>query len=325
MKWIKVLIPCFILLFLQGCQKNIDAFIPDAIQMASEPVWQNSVSPNAPVFALKNELRKPFLRDSFPYSNTGTFFLSGNVSLTIPANGLITGIGTVPSGDIKRESLILLKKGDLISMSMPTVSNGRLLISGGAYFLGLKNNNADLSVAPGKKLNLHYNFNVPAPGMKLFNGIEDMAGGFDWILNTDTFFNRVIPAINGGYEVHTNGLKWLHTARFSDTLGAPHTSLTLKLPANYTNSNTVSYIVFNDQHSVAPLTGNANTRTFVSGNLPVNRLVTVVVISKQAGDYYLGKIPANTSVSSSGGSTPEIMITPLLTPLPAVKAFLESL
>lgn len=322
----RILITAFVfMLFLQACQKNIEGFKLDEIQAAAEPVWQNNISPNAPVVALKNDLRKPQIIDSFSYNNAGTFFLAGNLSLLIPANGLASATGILPNGIIKRESLLILKKGDFISMSMPTISNGRLLVSGGAYFLGLKNNNVDLLVAQGKKLNLHYSTNAaPSAGMKIFNGMEDSMGDFNWVLNTDTFFSKVNPALNG-YEVHTNRLKWLHTARFSDSLGTPQTSLTLKLPPNYTNTNTVAYISFNDQQSVAGVIGNAATRTFVSGNLPVNRQVTVVVISKQAGDYYLGKVPANTSVTSAGVNTQEIVITPVITPLPAVKMYLESL
>ena len=87
----------------------------------------------------------------------------------------------------------------------------------------------------------------------------------------------------------------------------------------------MAYISFNDQQSVAGVIGNATTKAFVSGNLPINRQVTVVVISKQAGDYYLGKVPANTSVTSTGVNTQEIVITPVITPLPAVKMYLESL
>lgn len=325
MKRIPILITGFIfMLFFQACQKNIDAFVPDAIQTPSEPIWQNSISANAPVVALKNDLRKPRPTDSFSYSNTGTFFLSGNVSLSVPANGLVSNTGILANGIIKRESLLVLKKGDFISMSMPTVSEGRLLVSGGAYFLGLKNNNEDLLVAQGKKLNLLYSTNSPAlQPMKVFNGVEDITGTFNWILNTDTFFNKVNPTLIG-YELHTNRLKWLHTARFSDTTGTLQTALSLRLPANYTNTNTVAYISFNDQQSVAGAFGNAATRTFVSGNLPANRQVTIVVISKQATDYYLGKLITNTTAPSPGGST-ERIITPVLTPLPAIKSYLETL
>lgn len=325
MKNFFTLLSAFIsLLFLNACQKNIDGFIPDINQSAPGMVWQNSIAPNAPVVALRNELRLSKISDSFPYNNAGAFFIAGNLAVSVPAGGLINSTGIFPIGIIKRESLFIHRKGDFITMGMPTVSNGRLLVSGGAYFIGLRNNNDDLFIPQGKKLTLHYNIIAPAQGMQVFNGTEDITSGFNWLPNTDTAFNNVSVSLNG-YEVRTNRLKWLHTARLFDTAGIAQTSLSLKLPPNYTNANTLAYISFNDMQCVAAMYGNPGLRTFVSGNLPVNRQITVVVISKQEGDYYLGRQVTNTSGTVTGASTQELNLTPVKTPFSAVKTYLETL
>lgn len=310
------------LFFMQGCQKNIDAFIPDAASAAGTE-WQNTITPASPVAALRNDLSFPKVADSFLYNSAGNFSLSGDLGLSVPPGALSTNGGTLPAGIIKRQSLLVRKKGDFIAMSIPTVSNGRLLISGGAYFIDLKNNNDELLVPQGKKIFLQYTNIAPAQNMRVFNGTGDITMGFTWTVNTDTAFNKVAIS-QPGYEVQTNKLQWLQTARFLDTAGIARTTLSLKLPVNYTNTNTVVYISFNDFLCVAGVPGNAVLRKFIFGDLPVNRSVTVVVISKQAGDYYLGKIVTNTS-GSTGTTATEIVITPVKTSLANIRSYLQSL
>ena len=309
------------LFFMQGCQKNMDAFIQDASGAAGTD-WQNTVTLNSPVAALRNDLSIMKVADSFAYNSAGTFSASGDLALSVPPGALSGNAGTLPTGIIRRQSLLVRKKGDFIAMSMPTVSNGRLLVSGGAYFLGLKNNNEELQVPQGQKIYLQYTAIAPAQNMRVFNGMEDITVGYNWTLNGDTAFNKVDISQNG-YEVQTNKLHWLHTARFVDTAGIAQTTLSLNLPANYTNTNTVAYISFNDFLCVTDIPGNAALRKFVSGNLPVNRSVTVVVLSKQSGDYYLGKMVTNTS--STVTIAPELVITPVKTSLADIRTYLQGL
>ncbi len=313
------------LLILGGCQKKINEFVPDSNSLnAPDTIWQNTITSAMPVVSLKNDLRKQTVLDSFTYNNTGIVFNSGNLSLSISPNTIVTSTGTTPGGTINRESILLQKKGDYISQSMPTVSAGRLLISGGEFFLGLKNNNSEVTVNPGDSVTVKYGSTNIFTNTKVFNATGDIVNGFDWAPNTELSHNRVNVSLSG-YELIINRLQWVQPAFVFDTTGIPETVFSLKLPSNYTNANTMAYISFNDMQCVADMRGSTGTKTFISGPLPIGRPVTIVVISKQAGDYYLGLEQTTTALPSSGSGTQQTVITPIKTPLAGIKSYLANL
>ena len=324
MKTFLNIIFCTIMLIaFSSCQKNIDSFIPDNVQGSADTVWQTNISPNAAVLSLKNDIRVAKMTDSFVYSNTGIVFSSGIVSLTIPENSLVKNNGMAPSGVVQRETILSLKKGDFIAMGIPTISNDRLLISGGAFFVNLKNNGDNLTISQGKKITVKFDATNPFQNNRIFNASPDSINGFNWIPNTDTVFNKS-GITNTGYEIQTNRLLHVQTARYMDTAGIAQTYLSVKLPPNYTNSNTVCYASFNTIECVAGLKANVGLRAFVSPLLPVNKSITVVVISKQAGDYYLGTLQTITTISASNPST-TLFITPTKKSLEFIKTYLNTL
>lgn len=325
-KFYPILFTAFVLLGLSACQKNIDLFVADSTPAFADTVWQNNVAPNAAIVGLSNDLKVQKLTDSFTYSNAGIVFSSGNMSLTIPANGLTKNNGTVPSGIVKRESLLIQKKGDLIAMGMPTTINGKLLVTGGTFFLGLKNNNDNIFVSQGNKLTIRFSNNAPAQNNHIYNAVIDSATGIflRWEQNNDTAFNKSFATATG-YEIQTNKLQFVQTAHLLDTVGIAQTTIALKLPANYTNTNSIAYVAFNNIESVGGFTANVATRKFVSSPLPVNRPVTIVVISKQGSDYYLGSLQTITTAFTTTGTMQEINVVPVKRSLQQIKTYLDSL
>lgn len=325
MKRISILLTALgIMVLANSCQKNVDMFVPDGVQSAPDTQWYTTITGNMPVISLKNDLRLAVPVDSFSYNNSGVIYNSGAMSLGIPASGLLRPGGVTPTGNLVRQSIVVQKKGDLIAMGMPTVSGNRLLISGGAVFLGLKNHNEDLSVAAGNSLTVKYNNNSPIPGMQVYNGTDDIINGYNWVPNTDVTYNNA-GVTGSGYEVHTNTLLWMHTAFLFDTTGIPQTVFSVKLPSNYTNANTVVYISFNNMQCVAGMTGMPLTKNFISGDLPVNQAIKIIVISKQSGDYYFASQQTVTSPSSTGTGAQEVQITPVKTSLAEIKSYLSNL
>ena len=324
MKTFLNIIFCTIMLVLfSSCQKNIDSFVTDNFQGTLDTVWQSNLSPNTAIFSLKRDLRAANTLDSFSYSNTGIVFSSGSISLTIPVNSLMKNNGLILNGTVQRETILSVKKGDFIAMDMPTVSNNRLLVSGGAFYISLKNNGDNLFVSQGKKLTVKFNSSNTFQNNKIFNASADSVNGFNWDVNMDTAFNKSAVTQNG-YEIQTNRLQHVQTAHFMDTAGIVQTTLSIKLPSNYTNTNTTCYVAFNTIETVAGLKPNVALRSFVSPLLPINKPVTVVVISKQAGDYYLGTFQTTTAATASGPSA-SILITPVKKSLGFIKTYLNTL
>ena len=325
MKNFSIIIFCTLLFFgLSSCQKNIDSFILDPIQNAPDTLWYNNLPSNAAVISLKNDLRIANVTDSFSYSNTGFIISIGNIYLGIPPNGLIKNNSLFSSGIVNRETLLTQKKGDFIAMDLSTTSNGRLLKVGGAFFIGLKNNNDNLLVAPGNKLTVKFNSTLPLAGNKIFNVFKDSTNSFSWQQNNDTVYNKSFTT-NTGYEIQTNKLNYVLTAQYFDTTGLTQTTVSLKLPSNYTNINTSVYLSFNNMDFVTRLAANVGLKTFVSPSLPVNKAATIVVISKQAGDYYLGTQQITTGASAVGTINQQLNITPVKKSLVFIKSYLNDL
>ncbi len=324
MKTFIYIISCTIMLIAySSCQKNVDAFIPDNFQIIADTVWQNNVPSNAPVFSLKSDLRLAKVTDSFSYSNPNFTFSTGVISLTIPPYSLVKNSSVLTSGLVQRQTLLAIKKGDYIANDMPTTSNDKLLVSGGAVYLNLKNNGENLSIAQGNKITIKFNASNPFQYNRIFNASSDSSNGFNWIINTDTAFNKSgITAT--GYEIQTNKTQHVQTAHFMEVASIAQTILMVKLPPNYTNTNTTCYVSFNDETCVAGLKPNVALRTFISPILPVNRPVTIVVISKQAGDYYLGTQQTTTTLNGTSPSA-TVFVMPVKRSLEYIKAFLNTL
>lgn len=287
-----------------SCQKDLNTFMPDGPAVI-DTVWHNSIASSMPVMALKNDLLLAKRTDNFSYNNTDIVFANANTILTVPAGGLVSGSGAALTGTITQQSLLLQKKGDIIRMSMPTVSGGRLMVSGGSFFIDLKKGNDVVAIAPDTSISLKYSSNIAAPGMTVYNATGDLQSGFSWVPNNDALRNKVLLT-GSGFEVMINKTQWVHTAYIFDTVGIPQTKLSIKLPANYTNANTTVYVVFNDMHCVIEAKPDVASRAFNTIDVPANRSVTVVVLSKQSTDYYLGyqQVVTNVTVPQAVNITP---------------------
>ena len=168
-------------------------------------------------------------------------------------------------------------------------------------------------------INIRYDDPVPSTLMTLFTGQENPV--FNWLPNMDTT-NMIIPG-SQSYYIITNRLRWINCDYFYDTSNA-NIIVSAGLPSNYTNANTIAYTVFNDIRSVIGMYGDANTRKFSTGRLPANKSVTVIVISKQGNDYYLGHEQAVTG-TMPGTINQQVIVHPVITSLDNIKAYLNGL
>jgi hypothetical protein len=315
-------------LLLSACQKDLDVFVPDPGQLTGpDSTWYNSISTTMPVISLKNKLLLDIQKDSFELNSTTVTVntISGMQCSFI--QGSILNSGNLPvSGKIYLETLLLKKKGDIIRMGTPTTSGGgSMLVSGGEFLIRLRNDSSALHLATNGHIYVKYDDAAASTLMSVFNGFETGPISFTWLPNTDTANNQV-SVINQSYEILSNHLNWINCDYFYDTTGIQRTTVTAVLPPQYTNANTVAYTVFNDLRSVIGMYGNESTRKFSTGKLPVNKQVTVIVISKQGDDYYLGHEQAVTLQPTSGAiGDQHVIVTPVKTSFENIKAYLDIL
>ena len=98
-----------------------------------------------------------------------------------------------------------------------------------------------------------------------------------------------------------------------------------ELASYFTNSNTIAYTVFRDFRSVVGMYGDVNSRKFSTGLLPVGKQVTVVVISKQGNDFFIGSQNVTTATSASNPGEQTVAVTPVKKSLAEIISFLNTL
>ena len=313
---------------LSSCQKDLDLFVPGP-STGPDSTWYNTVTATMPVGTLKNKLLLNIQKDSFVLNSgtTTTVTTAAGLQCIFAAGVVLDPIGQPVTGNINLETHLLKKKGDMIRMGTPTSSNGNMLVSGGEFFIRLIKNGVELQLATNGHINVKYD-DAPVSGlMSVFNAVETTSqSSFNWLPNMDSLNNQV-NTFNQSYHVLCNRLHWINCDYFYDTTAAtPRTTVSAILPAHYTNANTVAYTVFNDLRSVIGMYGNETTRKFKTGNLPSDKQVTVVIISKQGDDYYLGHQQALTITPSAGTiGAQQVMVTPVKTSFENIQAYLDTL
>jgi hypothetical protein len=311
--------------FLNACQKNIDIFVPDAGQISGpDTSWYSTITAAMPVTDLNNNLAIDSYKDSIQVSsNTSYITMPSGLQCYFPANCCVSNSGQVITGKVNVELMQIKNKGDMVRLGKPTTSYGRLLVSGNELFVRLKNDSSELLLAPGVKIQLRYSDPPISTQMKFFVGDESNTQQFNWLPNPD-LINNTLSVTPSYYEIQTNHLHWVGSGYFFDTTGTSRVTIKADLAAYFTNANTVAYTVFKDFRSVVGMYGDISSKKFSTGKLPVGKAITVVVISKQGNDYFLGYQNTTTAAPTSG-SEQSIPITPIKTSLSDIKAFLNTL
>ncbi|MGF2412463.1 hypothetical protein [Ferruginibacter sp.] len=313
-------------LFLNACQKSSDIFVPDPGQLnAPDTTWSNTIATSAPVFSLQTNLKIEPLKDSFEVNNTiATILTASGVQVTFSPNCCVSSTGQTVTGKVYAEVLLIKKKGDMVLMNKPTTSNGSMLVSGGEIFIRLMKDGKELQLAPNAKIKITYT-DVPVnPNMKLFFGDESNPLQFSWLPNTDTA-NNSVTAGQQLYEIYTNHLRWINVDYFYDTTGIARSTVSTQLPSNYTNANTSAFLVFKDLRSVLAMHGDVPEKRFITGKVPNGKIATVVAISKQGNDYFMGKELITTGVNVNTANNQKVILSPVKTSLAEIKLFLATL
>lgn len=98
--------------------------------------------------------------------------------------------GTKIEGNIEIELKELTNQNELLRSNAQTISNGKLLVSGGAYFLNMKSNGKQLKIKNGKYLKVDFP-KYSDKEMLLFYGKKDSLGIMNWENANTKFINSV--------------------------------------------------------------------------------------------------------------------------------------
>jgi hypothetical protein len=313
-------------LFLNACQKDIDVFVPDPGQLnGPDTTWQNTITTTTPVSVLKNNLLAEPYRDTITVNaNIATVATPFGMQINFPPNCCVNGAGQTVNGKVDVEIQVVKKKGDMIRLNKPSIFNDSALTTAGQIFIRLKKDTQLLQLAPGIRYNINYVDLPTNQQMKFFIGDESNAQAFNWLPTPEPNLDTIIITPQS-YQIYTKRLRWISVAQPFEINTSGRVNITADMAPYFTNANTVAFTVFKDVRSVVAMRPDLGTRKFITGRLPVGKAITVVVISKQGNDYYLGYESAVTQTVSSSPSIQHVNVVPIKKSLAEILSYLNTL
>ncbi len=120
---------------------------------------------------------------------TQTFTVSGKkpsivtgkagTKIHVEPNNLTMPDGSPIQGDIQVNLIECTKKSELLGAGLQTVSDGKLLESGGSYYIDMEADGQKLAIKDGKSVNVEFP-KITDKNMELFYGQKDETGQMNW-------------------------------------------------------------------------------------------------------------------------------------------------
>lgn len=255
-----------------------------------------------------------------PATGVSTITGKGGTIITIKPADLATTNGTALKGSITVELKELLDTQSLLKNNAQTMCGDRLLVSGGSYYIWMKNGENDLKLKPGKTLEVQFP-KITNDGMELFYG-NNSSGQMDWQKAGVDFENPVTDEFSADIQPTDRALANTNTIAFRqrDTLGIKANANLTKVEKAVTKElyETIklnklgwincdrfynqavtnvqyaltsgdipcaaTYLVFKDIRSV--VSGYYDSHTNTIFNMPINRRATFIMIAVKDEKVY---------------------------------------
>jgi hypothetical protein len=235
---------------------------------------------------------------SIPAKEVRIVEANNGLKIRVDASRLETEDGSPLSDSITIEVLVCLNQFDFIQASIKTISEGRLLVSGGAYNIKMTSGGKKLKIKNKNPITV-YLPRYTNDEMELFYGQKDSIGQVEWLeankkldsnIQVSLPDKRSIPGkllsdtiINPThyYEpIEISSLDWINCDRFYDI--KEKTNIKLDIETEQDSIVVMVYLIFKDINSVT------SAEYIKSGNeilnegfvdMPVNQNVKMVAIS----------------------------------------------
>ena len=319
---------CVMCVGLFSCQKDLDILVPDNIQMNGlDTTWYTTTTENMSAVELKHDIQEAFDLDTVSLNGgTGLSFITASeLHFSINPGSIITGSGYAHLGNMIVKSMFANSIGKSALMMKQSLSNtGNLLSSGGTFFVAFYNmNNEELFISPNNNITVSYRSDNSNVGMKIFEENQIDLLYSNWQQPADSMQNN-ITVLSDNHIVHFNHTGWVNCST-EDFYNDQQSKISLHLPANYTNANTIAFLAFDDLKAVINFNVDVSGRLFKTGFLPAGKQAIVTVISKQGGYYYIKQENITTSSTATSGGYQVISMTPVITSFSELKNSLRGL
>ncbi|MBK7138658.1 MAG: hypothetical protein IPH74_06395 [Bacteroidetes bacterium] len=219
------------------------------------------------------------------------------------ANSLLHQNGTPVTGNVTIELKEVFTKADMVKSNIPTVSNGRILVSQGEFYINAYQNGESLKIKPGKSVDISVPNFTNAGNTMLFRGeffpIDSMGNPTDSSINWTPFDSTIIPpinidstndsifdSINYPYPTYFNfpivGFGWINCDMILDN---PNPVSLRFETEGFDPSNCQVFVIFRDIHSVLS-TYYATDQYFFTTFIPADTRLTIVAVGFKDGQFY---------------------------------------
>ena len=216
-------------------------------------------------------------------SNKGIELITQNGNaFRIPPNSFEDKNGNEYSGKVVFQLLEIYSKKDMIEHDLTTSSNGKLLVSGGMFYLSAKTEKGEnLEIKESSSIGLCAKLTSNEKNYKGFYGVRTEEG-LNWIQETRNEANNFTSNADfhhsrdciGDYIFNVNKLGWINIDYFENSL--PIGTLVVKS----IEENLKIRLVFNDINSMLLFSKKQNGNYELKG-LPINRNAKIVAYKKQ--------------------------------------------
>ncbi|MBN9295646.1 MAG: hypothetical protein J0I41_01485 [Filimonas sp.] len=287
-----------------SCKKELSDNFTAYNGAINDTTWKTTAEARVAIAAKLADL---FQVNTYAYSvdvsQGATNTLPGS-EITAPAAFCAVGATPLYTGVAEMELTFIKKKGDFIRLGQSTVAKGIVVNAVAGYNLSITSQSGtQLTPVAGAPVQILIQADKPSSQAKLFYTGIDNTGNFTWVQAGDAdgtikaFTNGNGSSISSGYDLTLKRWGWLGCGSYVDT-SLPTSTVTAILPVNYTNMNTIVYVVFKNQLSVVRLTPDTFGKVFFTNNIPQNSDVAIVAIAKRGDDIYYG----STSLSVAKGN-----------------------
>lgn len=248
-------------------------------------------------FHTKNRKEQQVFTTSATTSNVIT--TSKGAKIYLPSNGFVTSGGSPVSGNIEVSVKEIYTPMEMIINNMPTVSDGKLLESGGEFQVTVAQNGAPLQLAPGNFLRIALpNINRDLRGMQVFKGVPDSAGEVNWVLNNNPG-NFVVQdsTLFANSSLFSDEVDWINVDKF---INDPTVEFTVQ-PGNAPSGDSTNVFVhLTGRNTVVKMNWTQGLSYFNSTSL-LAVPSTIVGISTKNGELYASVTPV--SIRNGGSVT----------------------
>ncbi|MBA4139623.1 MAG: hypothetical protein H0X70_03815 [Segetibacter sp.] len=288
-----------IIFFISCAKKNADEFVAYPNDPQNDTVWINQPAITSPVYKIPEILSFAPTEDSFDVMTGANIRFSEILNIRFPPAGLTFANGTAVTGKVKVQVTHLHKKGDFIRFALQTASFNKWLATGGAFFIRVTKGGQELIIEPGKNITLLIREPSPVNNLKVFYGEQVLLPPiplainslFTWAPGTDMNDVNVLSGQDAtgpfrAYQLISKRLNWISFNYLDATQSK--TKTTAVLPLNFTNKNTLVFAVLKDQKTILQLEGNGSSKSFTIDDIPLNKSIILVAISKIGENLYIG-------------------------------------